>query len=403
MHFIKPVALVGLGLLLGVTQAPAAQFANASDDLQQLAGLVKARLALMPDVAKWKAVHRVAVRDSAREQLVLDQVVKQASEFGLDAGPVRDFFRVQIDAASRIEAEQIEHVATEPTGEIKDLTRELRPRLDAIGKQILVRLYLVAADVSRDRSEIARQLQMPELQADESQALANAIGRMHIVHPASLEAIRKSGVLRIGSTGDYAPFSVAKAGELQGSDIDAATQFAQSLGLVPRFERTTWKSLSDDARNHRFDIAVGGISVTPERAAIAQFTTPYHRGGKTPLVRCGTEASFDTLAEIDSPTVRVIVNPGGTNEQFAREHFKQARLVIFPDNTTIFEELAAGRADVMVTDDVEAELQAQLNPRLCRATQQTFTQSAKAWMVIDPELLQRANDWLKAHPSVPTK
>jgi len=61
----------------------------------------------------------------------------------------------------------------------------------------------------------------------------------------------------------------------------------------------------------------------------------------------------------------VIENPGGSNERFARANFKQAKIVIYQDNVTIFDELLKGNADVMISESVETIVQQKLRPGLC--------------------------------------
>jgi cyclohexadienyl dehydratase len=152
----------------------------------------------------------------------------------------------------------------------------------------------------------------------------------------------------------------------------------------------------DDLRGGAFDLSLGGVSVTPAREAQASFSIPYSTGGKTILARCTDAAKFHGgLPSVDRPKVRVIVNPGGTNEQYVRSNVHHARIVVYPDNRAIFDEITAGRADVMITDDVEAELQARHHPGLCRTFSGTLTHADKAILIPrDPDLVKAVNDWL---------
>ena len=113
------------------------------------------------------------------------------------------------------------------------------------------------------------------------------------------------------------------------------------------------------------DIAIGGISVTTERQKRVFFSMAYMVNGKTPIVRCDDVKKFQSVADIDKAGVRVIANPGGSNERFAKTNFKTATLTIHAENLTIFDEILAKRADVFVTEAAEALTQQKLKPGLC--------------------------------------
>jgi cyclohexadienyl dehydratase len=87
--------------------------------------------------------------------------------------------------------------------------------------------------------------------------------------------------------------------------------------------------------------------------------------GKAPITKCENVGKFATVADIDKPGVTVIENPGGSNERFARANFTHAKIVIFNDNTTIFDEILKGNADLMISESVETKVQAKLRPGLC--------------------------------------
>ena len=89
------------------------------------------------------------------------------------------------------------------------------------------------------------------------------------------------------------------------------------------------------------------------------------RVGKAAIARCADRERFGTLADIDRPGVKVLVNPGGTNEKFDRANLHQAEIVVFADNARIFDALAGGQGDLMITDVVETKLQQRLHPELC--------------------------------------
>jgi ABC-type amino acid transport substrate-binding protein len=93
--------------------------------------------------------------------------------------------------------------------------------------------------------------------------LSAACGAARLGRP--LSDINTRGVLRVGSTGDYKPFSYRSGNDFIGLDIELAGELAQAMGVKLVVVPTNWPTLMSDFRAGKFDIALSGVSVTAER------------------------------------------------------------------------------------------------------------------------------------------
>ena len=172
----------------------------------------------------------------------------------------------------------------------------------------------------------------------------------------AIARIEARGVLLVGSTGDYRPLTWRdpETGRWEGFGIEVAERIAARLGIRAEFVQTSWPTLAADVQADPpvFDLAIGGITVTDARRETMDMSDGYLANGKTILCRAEDAGRFRSLADIDRPDVRVLVNPGGLNEAFARENLPHAGLAVHPRNEEIPSLVADGTADVMVAEIV---------------------------------------------------
>lgn len=184
----------------------------------------------------------------------------------------------------------------------------------------------------------------------------------------ALTEIRQRGRLLVGTTGDYRPLSFVEpeTHEYWGFGIDLARLIAERLGVEVEFVPTSWPTLSNDVLSDppTFDLALGGITITEARRQTMLMSEGYLANGKTILCRKEDAGRFRSLSDIDKPEVTVVVNPGGLNEAFAREHLTQTNIVVHARNEEIPNLIAEGHGDVMITEITEAPYYVRVDERL---------------------------------------
>ncbi|MCF0176645.1 MAG: transporter substrate-binding domain-containing protein [Bacteroidales bacterium] len=216
----------------------------------------------------------------------------------------------------------------------------------------------------------------------------------------SLDRIKERGTLLVGSTGDYRPLSFLEpeTGLYWGFDVELAEIIGNDLGVKVSYVPTSWPTLTEDMLNEDlFDLAICGITITDARRKIMLMSEGYLRNGKTILCRRDDAYRFLTIDDINQPEVTVMVNPGGQNEAFAREHLTRACIIVHQRNEEIPALIAEGGADIMITEIVEAPYYVQNDSRLAAPLlDKPFTDSKIGVLMRkgDEELLEKVNSIL---------
>lgn len=141
--------------------------------------------------------------------------------------------------------------------------------------------------------------------------------------------------LRVGTSGDYAPFSKDGAG----FDVDVARLFAAEQGRELVLVPFKWPELAPALERGDFDVAMSGVTWRPDRDVRGWLSLAVGQGGPCWIGK-------------GEPAV-VGVNQGGALELFARARFPNAKIVASDDNAALPALLASGQVDAIVTDSFE--------------------------------------------------
>ncbi len=169
-----------------------------------------------------------------------------------------------------------------------------------------------------------------------------------------LHQILNRGTLRVGTTGDYPPFSELDqtTKTYKGYEIDVVTALAADLGVDLEFVPTNWDTLGAGIAADKYDVVASGVTMTLERLKSVAFSDPYLDSPLVPLILKKDDGKFTSWRDMDRDGVKLAVMAGTSAEESAKKNFTKAEIVPITAPALDYQELLAGRVTAAITDTV---------------------------------------------------
>ena len=217
-----------------------------------------------------------------------------------------------------------------------------------------------------------------------------------------VEQVKKRGTLRVGMS-TFVPWAMRnKKGELVGFEIDVATKVAEDMGVEVEFVPTAWAGIIPALIAKKFDVIIGGMSITPQRNLTVNFTTPYAHSGQQMVASKELAGGFTELSDFNSAKVSIACRRGATPCQIAQSQFPKAEVRRFDDDAQGFQEVINGNAHAMISSAPKPRFWALKNPdKLFMPTEENLSRGDEAFALRkgDPDSLNFFSNWILIHTS----
>lgn len=198
----------------------------------------------------------------------------------------------------------------------------------------------------------------------------------------TLQQIRQRGELRVGFDIGYMPFEMRnKTGEIVGFDVDLARVLARKLGVKVTLLNIAWDGIIPALLTDKFDVLMGGMTITPERAERVDFCDPYMEVGQTVLLNRGLASRIKTYSDLNGPEFKLVTKLGTTGDIAARKFLSRASIRSFEAEGDAAMEVRNGRADGLIYDSTFNLVFAAQNKDSVVNLMPPFTKEPLGWAV----------------------
>lgn len=181
-----------------------------------------------------------------------------------------------------------------------------------------------------------------------------------------LAAIKKSGVLKVATSADYAPFEfhtmVDGKDKIVGSDIDLAKAIAKELGVKAEVSDMNFNTVLASLKEGKADLAISAISATDERKQQFDFTDNYYNPPQVVIINKKNKEIYRNANDLKDKNVGA--QKGTIQEELVKTQLKGAKLVTIDKVPNMIVEVNQGSLAATVVEKTIAESYIAQNPDL---------------------------------------
>ncbi len=154
----------------------------------------------------------------------------------------------------------------------------------------------------------------------------------------------------------YPPFNYINkdTGKAEGWDYTTWRALCKIANCKPVFKEAGFEGMIQAVSDGQFDAAADGITITPERAKVVDFSDGYIKVEQRLMVKKG-EDRFATLEEFKQGDYKVGTQTGTTNLQTAQKEYGDSRVKAFETFPFAVQALLNGDVDAVIIDDTAGQ------------------------------------------------
>ena len=175
----------------------------------------------------------------------------------------------------------------------------------------------------------------------------------------------ENGKLIMSTNAAFPPYEMTTDdGGFEGIDVEIAGEIAKKLGLELVIDDMDFDSALLAVQQGKSDIVMAGVSVTPKRQLVMDFSNSYAKGVQVVIVKEGSDVTMDNLAEKmigcqRGTTGYIYASDTPKNGGYGEDH-----VTAYDNGAGAVQALLNGQVDCVIIDSAPAQEYVKANPGL---------------------------------------